>query len=75
VLPPIEGDLEFSWHLIESLVADEFDMTICQEMKVDHGFMVPVSLLWAGSHALAGQGDSAGRQHRPTSDPVGCSVL
>ena len=35
-----------SWHLIESLVADEFDVTTCQEMYVDHAFTVPLSLLW-----------------------------
>jgi protocatechuate 4,5-dioxygenase beta chain len=41
-LPPYPGDPEFSWHLVESLVADEFDM------RVDHGFCVPMSLLWPG---------------------------
>lgn len=45
-LPPYAGDTELSWHLIESLVADEFDITMCQEMLVDHGFAVPMSLLW-----------------------------
>jgi protocatechuate 4,5-dioxygenase beta chain len=45
-LPPYAGVPELSWHLIESLVADEFDITICQEMLVDHGFTVPMSLLW-----------------------------
>ncbi len=43
---PFPGDPEFSWHLIESLVADEFDITMCQEMLVDHAFTVPMSLLW-----------------------------
>ncbi len=43
---PFLGDPEFSWHLIESLVEDEFDVASCQEMLVDHGFTVPVSLLW-----------------------------
>ena len=47
-LPPFVGDPEFSWHLIESLVNDEFDITTCQEMAVDHGFTVPMSLLWPG---------------------------
>jgi protocatechuate 4,5-dioxygenase, beta chain len=46
VLPPVHGDLELSWHIIESVVADEFDITICQEMKVDHGFMVPMMTMW-----------------------------
>jgi protocatechuate 4,5-dioxygenase beta chain len=45
-LPPFPGDLNLSWHLIESLVADEFDVTTCQEMLVDHAFTVPISLLW-----------------------------
>lgn len=43
-LPPPRGDAEFSWHLCESLVYDEFDITVCQEMKVEHGFLVPMHL-------------------------------
>ncbi|MBP2315358.1 class III extradiol dioxygenase family protein [Azospirillum soli] len=45
-LPPFQGAPDLSWHLIESLVAEEFDITSCQEMLVDHGFAVPISLLW-----------------------------
>jgi protocatechuate 4,5-dioxygenase beta chain len=37
-----------SWHLIESLVADEFDITMCQEMLVDHAATLPMALLWPG---------------------------
>jgi len=48
VAAPFPGDPELSWHLIESLVADEFDVTTCQEMLVDHGFTVPMALLWPG---------------------------
>jgi len=43
-LPDLPGDAEFSWHLAESLVYDEFDMTICQELAVEHGFLVPMNL-------------------------------
>ena len=46
VIPPFQGDAEFSWHLINGLVADEFDIATCQEMLVDHGFTVPMSLFW-----------------------------
>jgi protocatechuate 4,5-dioxygenase beta chain len=46
---PFQGAPDLSWHLIESLVADEFDVTMCQEMLVDHAFTVPLSLLWPGS--------------------------
>ena len=45
-LPPYRGDAELSWHLIDSLVEDEFDLTTCQEMLVDHAFAVPLQLLW-----------------------------
>ncbi len=43
-LPAPKGDLEFSTHLCESLVYDEFDITVCQEMSVEHGFLVPMHL-------------------------------
>lgn len=45
-LPPYPGDQTFSWHLIESLMAEEFDLTTCQEMLVDHAFTMPMALLW-----------------------------
>jgi protocatechuate 4,5-dioxygenase beta chain len=45
-LAPYPGDPKFSWHVIESLIADEFDIATCQEMLVDHAFTVPLSLLW-----------------------------
>jgi protocatechuate 4,5-dioxygenase beta chain len=50
VAAPFPGDPELSWHLIESLVADEFDITMCQEMLVDHAFTVPMALLWPGKN-------------------------
>ena len=51
VSQPYVGFPEFSWHLIESLIEDGFDITMCQEMLVDHGFTVPMSLLWPGAAA------------------------
>jgi protocatechuate 4,5-dioxygenase, beta chain len=48
-LPPYPGDPALSWHIIESLVKDEFDITSCQEMRVDHAFTVPIALLWPGT--------------------------
>ncbi len=45
-IAPFTGDQKFSWHLINSLVHDEFDMCSCQEMNVDHGFTVPMQLFW-----------------------------
>ena len=46
VSKPYPGDAPLSWHLIESLVNDEFDVTVCQEMLVDHAFTIPHALLW-----------------------------
>ncbi len=49
-LPPYQGDQDLSWHLIESLVGEEFDLTTCQEMVVDHAFTLPLELLWPDRH-------------------------
>ncbi len=48
-LPPFPGDPELSWHIIESMVEQEFDITSCQELAVDHGFVVPMQLFWPGA--------------------------
>jgi len=45
-VPAFTGDTALSWHLIESLVGEEFDLTTCQEMLVDHAFTLPMALLW-----------------------------
>jgi len=46
-LPLVKGDPELSWFLAKELIYDEFDITICQEMKLDHGLMVPLPLLFS----------------------------
>ena len=51
VLPSLRGNPELSWHLIESLVAEDFDITICQNMTVDHGCMVPMLTMWPEGRA------------------------
>jgi protocatechuate 4,5-dioxygenase beta chain len=43
-LPPVRGDADFSIHLCEQLIQAEFDLTVCQEMGVEHGFLVPMNL-------------------------------
>lgn len=48
-LPPFPGAPEVSWHIIESMVEQEFDITSCQELAVDHGFVVPMQLFWPGA--------------------------
>ena len=44
-VPVIEGHPDLAWHLAEKLILDEFDMTIANEMPVDHGCSVPLSIM------------------------------
>ena len=44
-VPVVKGHLELSRHLAESLIFDEFDLAIVNEMAVDHGLTVPLSLM------------------------------
>lgn len=48
-LAPFKGDPALSWHIINNMVAEEFDICSCQEMTVDHGFTVPMELFWGDS--------------------------
>jgi len=43
-VPAVSGHPKLAWHLTESLILDEFDMTIANEMPVDHGLTVPLSV-------------------------------
>ena len=43
-VPVVQGDSKLAWHLAESLVLAEFDMTIMNAMEVDHGLTVPLSI-------------------------------
>jgi len=43
-VPVVKGHPELAWHLAESLILDEFDMTIMNVMQVDHGLTVPLSI-------------------------------
>jgi protocatechuate 4,5-dioxygenase beta chain len=48
-IPPLgmyPGDPKLSWHVMQSLVSEEFDPSSCQRMLVDHAFSIPMRLLW-----------------------------
>jgi protocatechuate 4,5-dioxygenase beta chain len=45
-VPVVEGHPDLAWHIAQSLILDEFDMTIINEMDVDHGLTVPMSLMF-----------------------------
>jgi protocatechuate 4,5-dioxygenase, beta chain len=45
-VPAVVGHPELAWYLAERLVLDEFDLTLVNEMAVDHGLTVPLSVLF-----------------------------
>ena len=45
-VPVVEGHPDLAWHIAQSLVLDEFDITIINEMEVDHGLTVPLSMVF-----------------------------
>jgi len=45
-VPGIEGDPELAAHLAHCLIQDDFDLTLANEMPVDHGLTVPLSLMF-----------------------------
>lgn len=45
-VPTVEGDPELAAHIAQSVILDGFDLTLCNEMEVDHGLTVPMSLMF-----------------------------
>jgi protocatechuate 4,5-dioxygenase, beta chain len=45
-VPVVQGHPVLAAHLAQSLILDEFDMTIVNRMDVDHGLTVPLSLVY-----------------------------
>ncbi|HEY5304755.1 MAG TPA: class III extradiol dioxygenase subunit beta [Acidimicrobiales bacterium] len=50
-VPPVVGAPELACHLAQSLILDEFDMTIVNKMDVDHGLTVPLSMVYGSPDA------------------------
>ena len=45
-VPVVQGHPELAWHIAQSVILDEFDLTIVNNMTVDHGLTVPLSLMF-----------------------------
>ena len=45
-VPVVKNDADFAWHIAQSLILQDFDMTIINRMDVDHGLTVPLSLVF-----------------------------
>jgi protocatechuate 4,5-dioxygenase beta chain len=50
-VPVVKGDARFAAHIAQSLILDEFDLTIVNRMDVDHGLTVPLSLVFGSPDA------------------------
>jgi protocatechuate 4,5-dioxygenase beta chain len=50
-VPPVLGHPELAWHIAQSAILDEFDITIVNRMAVDHGLTVPLSLMFGTPQA------------------------
>ncbi len=45
-VPVVKNHIDLAAHIAEQLVIDEFDITLINEMDVDHGLTVPLSLVF-----------------------------
>lgn len=45
-VPEVIGHPKLAWHIAQSAILDEFDLTIVNKMEVDHGLTVPLSLMF-----------------------------
>jgi len=50
-VPTVEGHPELAFHLAQSVIQDDFDLTIVNKMDVDHGLTVPLSLMFGQPEA------------------------
>ena len=45
-VPKVQGHAELAAHIAQSVIQDDFDLTLVNKMDVDHGLTVPLSLLF-----------------------------
>ena len=45
-VPVVKGAPDLAWHVRQSVIQDDFDLTTVNEMKVDHGLTVPLTLMY-----------------------------
>ena len=45
-VPEVVGHPDLAWHVSQSVIQENFDLTMISEMEVDHGLTVPLSLMF-----------------------------
>ena len=53
-VPKVTGHPELAAHIAQSVIQDDFDLTIVNKMDVDHGLTVPLSLMCGQQDAVKG---------------------
>jgi protocatechuate 4,5-dioxygenase beta chain len=50
-VPVVEGKPDLAAHIVQNVIQDEFDLTIVNNIDVDHGLTVPLSLMFGQPEA------------------------
>ena len=50
-VPVVKGHPQLAAHIAQSVILDEFDLTLCNKMEVDHGLTVPLNLMFGSPKA------------------------
>ena len=50
-IPAVKGAPDLAWHVRQSVIQADFDLTTVNEMKVDHGLTVPLTLMYGQPEA------------------------
>ena len=45
-VPVVEGHSKLAWHIAETAIKSDFDLTIANKLPVDHGLTVPLSITY-----------------------------
>ena len=53
-VPVVQGHPELASHIAQSVIQQDFDLTIVNKMDVDHGLTVPLSLMCGEQHPQTG---------------------
>ena len=73
-VPVVRAPPELAAHISESVIHDDFDLTIVNKMDVDHGLTVPLSLMFGQPKAWPCR-DPVRRERGPVPAAVGQSLL
>ena len=74
-VPTVIGHPELAAHIAQSVIQDDFDLTIVNKMDVDHGLTVPLSLMFGQPAGLALPGDPVCGQRRAVPGAFGATLL